>query len=194
VGSLSGASQFTPVDASALGLDRPGSVALFAGFDGLKLGAGVGLGDGALRAYGGGHTGGFEVGAGYAATFVRHDAASALHMTVGGQLMSAFRHLSSPSLDAGSLNLTIPLAITAGDPKGGSIGVYAAPFAETGIGRHGVSNGCPQACNFGLSDATRMDAAGIGAGVRASVGRFAFNAYIPARYALTLGLTLGVGR
>ena len=164
---------FSPVDASALGVSRLSSVGLSVTDAEFVLGGGLGMASGSLRGYAGGSSLGWSTGLGYASTFVRRSLADGLlHGTIGGQLTGGYRHRTYAS-QAGALNMTIPIGISVGNPDGNSLALYAAPYAELGVERYRLRH-CPNgSCITTVGGAETMHAAGVGLGIRGSLGRFA---------------------
>jgi hypothetical protein len=159
-GRLTGIATFAPVDAAALGVTRPASVGLFAGPYSLVGAAGLGAGTGALRGFVGGFDGEWSVGVGYARTLATGQLGSAIHTSIGGELVGGNRHSTRSSFNAAAANVTMPLGLTFGDPNrpllsGPTLAIYIAPYAEAGL----------------ATDASY--ALGVGTGARLSLGRFA---------------------
>jgi hypothetical protein len=156
-GRLSGSATFAPVDAAALGVTRPASMGLFVGEAQYVGAAGLGVGNGALRGFVGRSASDWSFGGGYARTLATGQLGSAIHTSIGGELVGGYRHYARSSAAA---NLTMPLGLTFGDPnrpflRGPSFAIYIAPYAETGVTR---------APSYAL---------GAGAGTRFSLGNFA---------------------
>ena len=182
-GRLSGLGTFAPVDAAALGVTRPASVGLFAGAFSLVGAAGLGFDKGALRGFVGGFEGDWSFGAGYARTLAIGQLGNAIHTSIGGELVGAYRRFARSS-GAVAANATMPFGLTFGDPngpflEGPSLAIYVAPYAETAVTR----------------DASY--ALGVGTGTRLSLGRVAVELMIrdfdPRRRWERLGLiTLGL--
>jgi hypothetical protein len=177
-GIHSRAVSFAPVDAAALGDTLGSSVGLFTGEE---LGAAVGVGawGGSLRALGGLVTpfagSGLFAGLGYAHPLATPRLAGAIHGTVGAELRAGYRHETNGSQDAGALRLSAPFGVSLGQPSGSSLGVYVAPYVESGLMRQ-LGNtlvGCAQFCDRTLGDAGLQTAVGVGAGFRAAFHRFA---------------------
>lgn len=173
-GKSNGAALFSPVDASALGVGRLSSVGLSVTDAEFVAGGGMGMAGGSLRGYAGGGAFAWSTGLGYSTTFVRRSLANGfLHGTLGGQVTGGYRHRSY-AMNAGGLNMTIPLAVTVGNPDRTSLALYAAPYAELGVEHYRVPL-CPAngSCTATAGRAESMHAAGVGLGMRASLGRFA---------------------
>jgi hypothetical protein len=176
-GVRTGVVEATPLDASALGVTRPASAGLYAGDNEYVAVAGWGAVGGALHTYFGAARSRWSLGAGYARTLVSKPLAGPIAATVGGELQGGFRHVVSwaPG-DAGAASLAIPLAITAGDPNGPSLSLYALPYAEAGImrQRHFVPEPCVEyTCGNIVTDRPGLvHALGVGAGTRLALGRF----------------------
>jgi hypothetical protein len=157
-GRNSGIPTFAAVDAAALGVTRPASVGLSVGDTQYAGQAGFGVRGGSLLGFAAAAKYSWSIGGGYAQTLATGELGSAIHTSIGGELVGGYRH-SSGGLDGGALNLTVPLALTFGDPnrplrEGPSLALYAAPYAEGGS----------EKANYAL---------GIGAGTRLSFGRLA---------------------
>lgn len=195
-GRSTGAAMFSPVDASALGVSRLSSVGLSLTDAEFVLGGGLRMAGGSLRGYAGGSSYGWSTGLGYASTFVRRSlAAGLLHGAIGGQLTGGYRHRTYSSV-AGALNMTIPIGISAGDPDGNSLTLYAAPYAELGFERYRLRH-CPNgSCLSTVGEAETVHATGVGLGVRGSLGRFALAIFgqdwgIPGHLVQASSVTLG---
>lgn len=176
-GVHSGAVDFAPVDAAALGDTLQASVGLFGASDRLTAAAGAGVRGGAVRGYVGGLLGDSEtswsVGAGYARTLASRDVAGPLHGTFGAELVGGFLHAEGAPQNAGAVRLTLPVGLTLGDPSGWSLGVYAAPYAESALDRQWhTTSGCNFVC-YNLSGVALHSALGVGTGLRLSLGRLA---------------------
>lgn len=154
-----GIATFASVDAAALGVTRPASVGLSVTSDQYAGQAGLGVGGGSLLGFAGVGQYSWSIGGGYAQTLATGKLGSAIYSSIGGELVGGYRRFSG-AYNGGALNLTVPLALTFGDPnrpllKGPSLALYAAPYAAAGgSGR----------ANYAL---------GVGAGARVSLGRFA---------------------
>ena len=177
-GYRSGAMDFAPVDAAALGDTLRASIGLFAGSNEYVGAAGIGLAGGALRGYVGGLSAyrGYRglLAAGYARTLAARTLAGPIHGTIGGELAGGYRHLEYAPHDAGGLHLTAPIGVSLGDPSGASLGFYAAPYAESGLLRQFDSvPGCTTGRCYALGGVVLQNAAGLGAGLRLSFGRLA---------------------
>ena len=203
-GSSTGAAVFSPVDASALGVSRLSSIGLSVTDAEFVVGGGLAMAGGSLRGYAGGGDFAWSTGLGYSSTLVRRSlAAELLHGTVGGQFTGGYRHRSYIS-DAVALNMTIPVGISVGDPDGKSLMLYAAPYAELGVEHLRVGycsyNG---SCTEPAWARRASEAAGVGLGARASVGRFAIGAFardvggrrhlVPDFTVVSLGLSVQLG-
>jgi hypothetical protein len=178
-GTANEVAQFAPVDASALGVTRGASIGLSAGNTEYVVNGGVGLGGGSLRGFVGAHREALSLGAGFAQTFAARPLTSGIHASVGGQLVGGYQYNRYGPHNSAALNLTIPLALTLGDAnrpaiEGPSLALYAAPYAELGM-MHTYTFDCPVPTQCSLDDKGLggIAAAGIGAGTRASFGRFA---------------------
>jgi hypothetical protein len=198
-GRLSGFATFAPVDAAALGVTRPASVGLFVGEE-IFGAAGLGVGHGALRGFVGGVPREWSLGAGYAQTLVTGQRGSAIHTSIGGELVAGFRRSTLSRYNAAAANVTIPFGLTFGDPNqprlnGPSLAIYVAPYAETGITRVAryAETGVTRDASYAL---------GVGTGTRLSLGRFAvelmFHDFDPRRRwekfgLITLGLNYRLG-
>lgn len=179
-GHRSGGADFTPVDAAALGDMRLGSVGLSLGEGVIAGGGGWGLAGGALRGAGGANAYRWSLGAGYARTLGTHALTHSLEATLGGELFGGFGHEDrQPQSDLGTVRLTIPLGVSIGDPSGTSLGLFAAPYAESGIARRWRAVGCDPYCRYERTGASADYALGTGAGVRASLGRFGLELMFP---------------
>lgn len=175
-GYHSGSVNFAPVDAAALGDTLPASVGLFATANEYVAAGGVGAAAGALRGYAGGYPGYYGVrwtlGAGYARTFTARDLAGPLYGSFGSELIVGFRHMDRAPRDAGALRLTAPLGVSLGDPSGASLGIYAAPYAESAVMRRlVVPSNCASPCHVTFTDVGLQSAVGVGAGLRIALGR-----------------------
>jgi hypothetical protein len=202
-GRSNGAALFSPVDASALGVERLSSVGLSVTDAEFVAGGGYGMAGGSLRGYAGGGNFAWSTGLGYSTTFVRRSLANGLlHGTLGGQVTGGYRHRSY-AMDAGGLNMTIPVAVTIGNPDGRSLAVYAAPYAELGVERYRVRH-CQVTCVVTPGQAESAQAAGVGLGMRASLGRFAVGIFaqdfgvprhlVQSTSIVTLGFSLQLGK
>jgi hypothetical protein len=157
-GRLTGFATFAPVDAAALGVTRPASVGLFAGAQFVGAAA-LGVGSGALRGFVGGNEGEWSFGGGFAQTLATGQLGSAIHTSIGGELVGGYRRFTR-SFNAAGANVTMPFGLTFGDPNrpflnGPALAIYIAPYAETGVFRE---------ASYAL---------GVGTGARLSLGRFA---------------------
>jgi hypothetical protein len=125
--------------------------------------------------------------------FMSREPIFGVHAILGGQLVGGFHHEGSGVRDAGSLDLTIPVGLALGHPDAYSLGVYAAPYAEVGVGREGSARDCPNFCQFALGGDKVMAAAGVGMGARVSLNRFALSGFMHSRHFLSLGVSVRVG-
>jgi hypothetical protein len=200
-----GAALFSPVDASALGVERLSSVGLSLTDAEFVAGGGLRMRGGALRGYAGGGAFAWSTGLGYSTTFVRRSLASGLlHGTVGGQVTGGYRHRSY-AMDAGGLNMTIPVGVTVGNPDRRSLALYAAPYTELGV-EHFRIRSCPVngACGATTGKVESVYAAGMGMGMRASLGRFAVGIFaqdfggrrrwIQSTSIMTIGFSMQLGQ
>jgi hypothetical protein len=178
-GTHSGAVDLATVDASALGDTLRSSLGLFAA-DQWVIAGGVGVLGGSLKGYLGSDPNrvGFPyaLGVGYARTIAAHVLVGPLHGAIGTELVAGFRHEPYAPRDAGALNLTVPVGVSLGDPSSTSLGLYAAPYVESGLMRvwETVPGSCTPYCNSRLSDTRLWNVAGVGVGGRAAIRRFSF--------------------
>jgi hypothetical protein len=178
-GTHSGAVDLATVDASALGDTLRSSLGFFLSGQWVIAG-GVGVLGGSLKAYLGSDPNRlglpYNLGVGYARTIAAHDLAGPLHGAIGTELVAGFRHPS----DAGALNLTVPVGVSLGDPSSTSLGLYAAPYVESGLMRAWeiVPGSCTPYCSSRLSDTGLWSAAGVGVGGRAAIRRFSLELLI----------------
>ena len=170
------------IDAAALGDTLPSSAGLFAA-DQWVVGAGVAAFGGALRAFVGSERQRvgipYALGMGFARTIAAHDLLGPLHGAIGTELVAGFQHLAYAPHDAGALSLTAPLGLSIGDPSSTSLGLYAAPYVESGVMRSWESDpqSCSPYCTFRLSDTGIRSAAGLGVGGRAALGRWSLELF-----------------
>lgn len=164
------------VDAAALGDTLRASVGLYDNDNGLGATGGVAAWRGALRAYVGRRVGinetNYNLALGYARSLATRDLAGPLRGTFGAEVVGGYLHESYTPQDQGGLRVTAPLGMSLGDPSSSSLGVYVAPYAESGIMRVfvPVPNGCSRFCDSRLGDTGLHGAAGVGLGARASMG------------------------
>lgn len=177
IGRHIGGTGFSTIDEAALGDTVLASVGFFLGANEYTGGGGMGVAGGAFRGYAGGadnSRGQWSVGAGYARSLATRELAGNMYATVGGELLGGVRHTRFAPHEVGAIDLTAPLGLIFGNPSGPSLGFYAAPYAEAGVGRQWVNNApCGQvpACST-LSDVGLTHALGMDAGFRLSFGRF----------------------
>ena len=175
-GRHAGAGLFSTVDEAALGDTLLASVGLFVSADNYTAAGGIGVAGGALRGYAGGIGGPrgvrWSLGASYARAIATRQLAGPLRGVIGGELLGAVRHTFYAPHEAAAIGLTAPVGLSLGDPSGPSLGVYATPYAETGVVRPWVSAPCGQSypC-YTLGDVGLTHALGVGAGMRLSFGR-----------------------
>ena len=158
-GRFSGIPTFAAVDAAALGVTRPASVGLAVGNTQYAGQAGFGVGGGSLLGFAAAAKYSWSIGGGYAQTLATGELGSAIHTSAGAEVVGGYRRFAG-GYNGGAVNLTVPLALTFGDPnralrEGPSLALYAGPYAEAG--------GSAKA-NYAL---------GVGAGARLGFGRFA---------------------
>lgn len=176
-GVHSGAVDLATVDAAALGDTLRSSVGLFTAGQWVVAG-GIGAFGGALRAYVGSESNRvgipYALGMGYARTIAAHDLLGPLHAAIGTELVAGFRHEPYAPHDAGAVSLTAPIGLSVGDPSSTSLGLYAAPYVESGMMREWEKDpqSCTPYCNYRLSDTGLRSAAGVGIGSRAALGRW----------------------
>src|SRR5689334_8605543 len=182
-GTHSGAVDLATVDASALGDTLRSSLGFFAA-DQWVIAGGVGVLGGSAKGYLGSDPNrlGFPyaIGVGYARTIAAHGLVGPLHGAIGTELVTGFRHGPFLPHDAGALRLTVPVGVSLGDPSSTSLGLYAAPYVESGIMRvwETVPGSCTPYCNSRLSDTGVWNVAGVGVGGRAAIRRFSFELLI----------------
>ena len=184
-GTPSGAARLGPVDASALGVTRAASVGSSIIESEWLVHGGFGFAGGSLRALFGRSSSEWSAGAAYARTLAGSEVIKGLHGTIGGELIGGFRYNRyGPSHDDGGLHLTIPAALTFGDPnrpliEGATLALYVAPYAELGSAYSYLPRQCapPAPCSnsYDIRHDLAAFATGFGVGTRASFGRFALD-------------------
>ena len=178
-GTHSGAADLSTVDASALGDTLRSSLGFFLA-DQWVITGGVGVLGGSLKGYLGSDPNrlGFPyaLGVGYARAIAAHGLVGPLQGAIGTELVAGFRHGPFAPRDAGAVNLTVPVGVSLGDPSSTSLGLYAAPYVESGIMRvrEKVPGSCTPYCSIRLSDTGLWNVAGVGVGGRAAIRRFSF--------------------
>lgn len=176
-GTPSSAARLAPVDASALGVTRGSSIGVSADGDELVLQGGPGIAGGSLRGLLGVSEGSLStLGAGYARTLAG-SVMTGIRGTIGGELVGGFRFdLNGTNNDYG-LHLTIPAALTFGDPnrlRAPALALYAAPYAELGSTYSYIPRQCtPYPCFPYDARNLAAFATGLGFGTRLSFGKFA---------------------
>jgi len=182
-GVHSGAVDLAAIDAAGLGDTLPSSVGFFSTGQWVLAG-GVGAFGGALRGYVGSEFSRvgipYALGLGYARTIAARDLVGPLHGAIGSELVAGFRHEPHAPNDAGAVSLTIPVGLSVGDPSSTSLGLYAAPYLESGMMRawEKVPASCAPFCNYRLGDMGFRSAAGVGIGTRAAAGRWSLELFL----------------
>jgi len=173
----SGAANLSTVDASPLGDTLRSSLGFFLANQWVIAG-GVGVLGGSLKGYFGSNPErlGFpySLGVGYARAIAAQGLGGPLHGAVGAELVAGFRHGPYHPDDAGAINLTVPVGVSVGNASSTSLGLYAAPYVESGIMRAWeiVPGSCTPYCSSRLGDARLRSISGVGVGGRAAIRRF----------------------
>ena len=171
-----GGTGFATIDEVALGDTVLASVGFFLGASEYTAGGGIGVAGGALRGYAGGadnSRGQWSVGAGYARSLATRELPGRIYLAAGAELLGGLTHIRGATHEAGSIDLTAPLGLSFGNPSGPSLGFYAAPYAEAGLGRQLVNAPCAQGLQCSaLGGVGLSQALGLDAGIRVSFGRF----------------------